>query len=210
MIEGKFIGYARTSREDQCLDLQINALKIAEIDDKNIFQEQVSALSEKRPQFDLALKRCRKGDTLVVWKLDRLGRSVKQLIDTVNDLKARGVDFKSLTEGFDTSTPMGTMIFHIMAAMAQMERDTTIERTKAGLAAAKERKTYTTRKLSFNEKQWENARKYWLADETYSVADIHEFTKISKAVLQREKTYLKAGATFNQRFPYEANRSNAK
>lgn len=206
MNTGKLIGYARTSRQDQCLDLQINAMKIAEIDDKNIFQEQVSALSEKRPQFDLALKRCRKGDTLVVWKLDRLGRTVKQLIDTVNDLKARGVDFKSLTESFDTSTPMGTLIFNIMAAMAQMERDTTIERTKAGLAAAKERKSYTTRKLSFTEKQWDLALWWWTEDETLSVADIHKLTKMSKAVLQREKTYLKAGATFHQRFPFEANR----
>lgn len=208
MNTGKDIGYARTSREDQCLDLQINALRKAEVDDKNIFQEQVSALSEKRPQFDLALKRCRKGDTLVVWKLDRLGRSVKQLIDTVNDLKARGVDFKSLTEGFDTATPMGTMIFHIMAAMAQMERDTTIERTKAGLAAAKERKSYTTRKLSFTEKQWEMALELWVADETLSVADIHKFSGMSKAVLQREKPYIKAGAAFHQRFPYEKNREN--
>ena len=83
------IGYARTSREDQRLDLQINALHKDGIEDNFIFKEQVSALAKKRPQFDLALKRCRRGDTLVVWKLDRLGRSVMQLISTVNDLKDR-------------------------------------------------------------------------------------------------------------------------
>ena len=148
------IGYARTSRDDQNLDLQLNALRKDGIGDDFIHQEQVSALAKKRPQFDLALKRCREGDTLVVWKLDRLGRSVLQLIETVNDLKARGVNFRSITEGFDTTTPMGTLIFHIMAALAQMERDTTAERTSAGIQAAKERDTYTTRKLTFSKRQW--------------------------------------------------------
>jgi len=189
--------------------MQLRALEKEGIEEKYIHKEQVSALAKKRPQFDLALKRCRKGDTLVVWKLDRLGRSVIQLIETVNDLNARGVNFKSLTEGFDTSTAMGTLIFHIMAALAQMERDTTAERTAAGIAAAKERNTYTTRSLTFTEDEWNAAVDAFQKDETLSVKQIAEKSGLKTATVHRNKDDIKAGISFEARFPYEANRGKA-
>jgi len=203
------IGYARTSREDQRLDLQLNAMKAAGIEDNFIFKEQVSALAKKRPQFDLALKRCRAGDTLVVWKLDRLGRSVMQLITTVNDLKARGVHFKSLTEGFDTNTSMGRMIFHIMAAMAELELSHTSERTAAGIEAAKERDSYTTRSLSFTEKEWEAAIEYFKADDTLNVVKASKASGMKSATVYRNKEDLVAGIPFHTRFPFEKNRGKA-
>jgi DNA invertase Pin-like site-specific DNA recombinase len=212
VIEGKLIGYARTSREDQNLGMQLSAMKKEGVDEKNIFQEKVSALAKKRPQFDLALKRCRKGDVLVVWKLDRLGRSVTQLINTVNDLKDRGVGFKSLTESFDTSTPMGTLIFNIMAALAQMERDTTSERTVAGLVEAKEKGTYTTRKLTFTRKQWNAAvDAYKESDEAGYPLNRTQIAKVSGikySIISRAKNWedIKSGMDFDTRFPYEKNR----
>jgi len=202
------VGYARTSREDQNLDMQLRALQKEGIEADYVYQEKVSALAKKRPQFELAIKRCRKGDTLVVWKLDRLGRSVQQLIETVNDLNARGVNFKSLTEGFDTSTAMGTLIFHIMAALAQMERDTTAERTAAGIAAAKERNTYTTRSLTFTEEEWNAAVDAFKKDETLSVKQLAEVSGMKKATVYRNKDDIAAGLSFEARFPFEKNRSN--
>lgn len=216
MIEGKEIGYCRTSKVDQNLGMQLSAMKKAGISEKNIFQEQVSALADKRPQFDLALKRCRKGDILVVWKLDRLGRTVIQLINTVNDLKARGVGFKSLTESFDTSTPMGTLIFNIMAALAQMERDTTSERTVAGLVEAKENGTYTTRKLTFKRKQWNAAvAAYKESNEAgypLNRTQVTEISGLKYSVVSRAKNWedIKSGMDFDTRFPYEKNRGNAE
>lgn len=203
------IGYARTSREDQNLDLQLNALRKEGIEEKFIHQEQVSALAVKRPQFDLALKRCRAGDTLVVWKLDRLGRSVKQIIDTVNDLKDRGVDFRSITEGFDTTTPMGTLIFHIMAALAQMERDTTAERTAAGIKAAKERKTYTTRGLTFSEDQWDAMRLAYVEDPSLTVTQLAKKAGLEYHTVARYKEDIMANVEFQVRFPFEKNRGKA-
>ncbi len=206
------IGYARTSREDQNLDLQLNALRKAGIKDKYIHQEKVSALASKRPQYDLALKRCRAGDTLVVWKLDRLGRSVLHLIHTINDLKDRGVGFKSLTEGFDTTTPMGTLIFHIMAALAQMERDTTAERTAAGIEAAKERKTYTTRKLTFTKDQWDTACAAHNAslgdDKPLTLIQLAEISGMAYARIYNYREDIRANVPFETRFPYEKNRAS--
>jgi len=206
------IGYARTSREDQNLDLQLNALRKAGIEDKYIHQEKVSALAAKRPQYDLALKRCRKGDTLVVWKLDRLGRSVLHLIHTINDLKDRGVGFKSLTEGFDTTTPMGTLIFHIMAALAQMERDTTAERTAAGIQAAKERETYTTRGLTFTKEQWDTACAAYKAslndDKPLTLKQLEAISGMAYARIYNYRDDIRANVPFETRFPFEKNRGS--
>lgn len=215
MIEGKLIGYARTSREDQNLGMQLSAMEKEGVSEKNIFQEKISALAKKRPQFDLALKRCRKGDILVVWKLDRLGRSVTQLINTVNDLRDRGVGFKSLTESFDTSTPMGTLIFNIMACLAQMERDTTSERTVAGVVEAKEKGTYTTRKLTFTRKQWNAAvAAYKESDEAGYPLNRKQVEKVSGlkySIVSRKKNWedIKSGMDFDTRFPFEKNRGKA-
>lgn len=129
------VGYARVSTLDQNLALQIAALKKAGC--KKIYEDQVSGLRTIRPGLQTALEVLRAGDTLVVWKLDRLGRSVKGLVDLVSELETRKVHFRSLTDSIDTSTPAGRFFFHVMASLAQMERELLAERTRAGLAAAK-------------------------------------------------------------------------
>jgi DNA invertase Pin-like site-specific DNA recombinase len=129
------IGYARVSTTDQNLDLQLNALK--EAGAQRVFSDQgVSGSLAVRPQLTAALDHLRAGDVLTVWKLDRLGRNTRNVLEVIDTLKSREVGFRSLTEGLDTTGPMGTAMLTIMAAFAQLERDTMIERTKAGLTAA--------------------------------------------------------------------------
>jgi DNA invertase Pin-like site-specific DNA recombinase len=132
------IGYCRVSTSDQTLDLQSDALKAAGCE-KVFKDEGVSGSKSDRPGLNEALEFARKGDTLVVWRLDRLGRSLPHLIEVVNGLADRGVEFRSLKETIDTSTAGGKLVFHVMAAMAEFERDLIRERTNAGLAAAKAR-----------------------------------------------------------------------
>ncbi|HFD3128348.1 TPA: recombinase family protein [Klebsiella quasipneumoniae subsp. similipneumoniae] len=130
------IGYARVSTGEQNLDLQKNALIRAECE--LVFEDMASGKNAQRPGLKRALRRLRPGDVLVVWKLDRLGRSVRDLITLVSELQARGVNFRSLTDSIDTSTPAGRFFFHVMSALAEMERELIVERTRAGLAAARE------------------------------------------------------------------------
>jgi len=129
------IGYARVSTVDQNPDLQRNAL--TEAGCEQIFTEQMSGAVADRPELMAALGYTRAGDTLVVWKLDRLARSIKQLIDTAEDLRVRGVGFWSLTEALDTTTAQGRLVFHMFGALAEFERSLIRERTRAGLQAAK-------------------------------------------------------------------------
>ena len=129
------IGYARVSTQDQDLRLQYDALHEARCD--KIYEDKASGVKASRDGLTLALETVREGDCLVVWKLDRLGRSVKDLVAIVCDLEQRGVHFKSLTDQIDTSTTAGRFFFHVMASLAQMERDLTVERTRAGLDAAR-------------------------------------------------------------------------
>ncbi len=129
------IGYARVSTGDQRLDLQYEALQKAACE--KVFEDTASGRLVDRPGLQRALEVLRRGDTLVVWKLDRLGRSVKQLVDLVSSFDRDGINFVSLTDGIDTSTPAGRFFFHVMASLAQMERELIVERTRAGLAAAK-------------------------------------------------------------------------
>jgi len=131
------IGYARVSTVEQSLALQRDALKGVGCD--VLFEDHASGAKAERRGLAEALSYLRRGDTLVVWKLDRLGRSMVHLIDTVRGLEARGVGFRSLTEGIDTTTAGGTLIFHIFGALAQFERDLIRERTGAGLKAAEQR-----------------------------------------------------------------------
>lgn len=131
------IGYARVSKDEQNLDLQLDALKAAGAE--RIFSDKISGAKADRKGLADALSHARKGDVLTVWKLDRLGRSTIQLMMLLNDLHERGVEFKSLTEGIDTTTPIGKFFFVMSAALAQLERDRLIERTQAGLAAARAR-----------------------------------------------------------------------
>ena len=129
------IGYARVSTQDQDLRLQYDALHEAQCD--KIYEDKASGAHASRDGLTLALEMVREGDCLVVWKLDRLGRSLKDLVAIVCDLEQRGVHFKCLTDQIDTSTTAGRFFFHVMASLAQMERDLTVERTRAGLDAAR-------------------------------------------------------------------------
>src|ERR1700736_1608001 len=131
------IGYARVSTADQNLDLQRDALKKA--GSKRVFSDQMSGARADRPGLAEALSHARQGDALVVWRLDRLGRSLPNLIEVVAELERRGVGFKSLTESIDTTTTGGKLIFHIFGALAEFERNLIRERTNAGLAAARAR-----------------------------------------------------------------------
>ncbi|KAB0686347.1 DNA resolvase [Burkholderia territorii] len=132
------IGYARVSTDEQSLGLQIDALTRAGCD--VVFSDQgISGADFQRPGLDAALAKVMKGDTLVVWRLDRLGRSLSKLIDLINFLARRGVDFNSLTESINTASPGGRLVFHMMGALAEFERSLISERTRAGLAAARAR-----------------------------------------------------------------------
>ncbi len=131
------IGYARVSTEDQNTSLQIDALKNAGCE--QLFEEKVSGKSKDRPELDVCLKVLREGDTLVVWRLDRLGRSLEHLVQIIRDLESRNIGFLSLTESIDTTNAGGKLIFHIFAALAEFERNLISERTKAGLKAARAR-----------------------------------------------------------------------
>ena len=130
------IGYARVSTGDQNLDLQKNALVRAECE--QIFEDTAIGKNARRPGLRRAIRRLKPGDSLVVWKLDRLGRSVRDLITLVSELQDKGIHFRSLTDSIDTSTPAGRFFFHVMSALAEMERELIVERTRAGLAAARE------------------------------------------------------------------------
>ncbi|HHV70714.1 MULTISPECIES: recombinase family protein [Hyphomicrobiales] len=138
------IGYMRVSKVDgsQSLDLQRDSLVQAGVDPNNIYQDLASGKRDDRPGFAACLKALRRGDTLVVWKLDRLGRDLRNLVNTVHDLTARDIGVKVLTghgASIDTTTPAGKMVFGIFAALAEYERELTIERTVAGLSAARAR-----------------------------------------------------------------------
>jgi len=151
------IGYARVSTQDQNLDLQIEALTKA--DCKKIFDDKISGSRAERPGLANVLEMLREGDTLVVWKLDRLGRSVKNLVDLVGELHKRGVQFKSLTDSIDTATPSGRFFFHVMASLAQMERELTMERTRAGLEVARQLGRKGGRKRQMTDSKIESAKK---------------------------------------------------
>lgn len=130
------IGYARVSTQDQNLELQREALLKAGC--KKIFSDKISGSRAERPGLGKAMELLRDGDSLVVWKLDRLGRSVKNLVDLVGELAREGIHFKSLTDSIDTTTASGRFFFHVMASLAEMERELTVERTRAGLEIARQ------------------------------------------------------------------------
>ena len=151
------IGYARVSTQDQVLDLQTEALQKAGCE--KLFEDKISGRLADRPGLTKALDMLREGDTLVVWKLDRLGRSVKNLVDLVNELRARGVHFKSLTDSIDTATSSGRFFFHVMASLAEMERELTVERTRAGLEVARQLGRKGGRKRQMTESKIASAKK---------------------------------------------------
>lgn len=150
------VGYARVSTVEQNIDLQLSALKEAGCE--KLYQDQISGTKTNRPGLAMALEVLRKNDTLVVWKLDRLGRTVKGLIDLVNQLHQKEINFKSITDNVDTTTPSGRFFFHMMASLAQMERELIAERTKAGLAAAKAKGRVGGRKRKMTQSKIESAK----------------------------------------------------
>lgn len=154
------IGYARVSTQDQNLSLQLEALKKAGCE--KIFKDKTSGSRADRPGLNKALELLRKDDTLIVWKLDRLGRSVKHLVNLVGELHQEGVQFKSITDSIDTGTPSGRFFFHVMASLAEMERELTIERTRAGLETARKLGRKGGRRRKMTESKVESAKKLLL------------------------------------------------
>ncbi|ELM7725807.1 recombinase family protein [Escherichia coli] len=148
-------GYARVSTNHQDTELQLTALKSAGCE--KIFEEHASGRKSNRPVLKRLIATMQPGDTLVVWKLDRLGRSMRNLVLLVDELRQRGIHFKSLTDSIDTSSPMGRFIFHIMSALAEMERELIVERTRAGLAAAREKGRIGGRRPKLTPEQWAQA-----------------------------------------------------
>lgn len=154
---GLLIGYARVSTQDQNLELQTEALQKAGC--KKIFEDRASGSRVERIGLAQARESLRGGDTLVVWKLDRLGRSVKQLVDLVGELQKEGVQFRSLTDSIDTGTPSGRFFFHVMASLAEMERELIVERTRAGLEVARQLGRTGGRKRQMTEGKIKAAKK---------------------------------------------------
>lgn len=152
------IGYARVSTAEQDTALQTDALQ--KVGCKQIFEDTASGAKADRPGLAAALAYLRDGDVLVVWRLDRLGRSLPHLIETTALLEKRGVGFRSLTENIDTTTPGGRLIFHVFGALGQFERDLIRERTKAGLAAAAARGRKGGRKPVMTPEKLQRAREY--------------------------------------------------
>src|SRR5689334_18553596 len=176
------IGYARVSTTDQTLALQQDALQQAGC--SKIFTDTASgALAERKGLAD-ALSYVRPGDTLVVWKLDRLGRSLKDLITRITELQNRQIGFKSLTEQIDTTTSGGKLIFHIFGALAEFERDIIRERTQAGLDAARARGKRGGRPSALSPEKIKLAKKLY-ADKSTSVSEICKLLKISRHTLRR-------------------------
>ncbi len=183
------IGYARVSTQDQDLSLQLDALKAAGC--TKIFSEHASGGERGRPQLMAAMEYMRPGDTLVVWKLDRLARSLKQLLDTLTDLDSMDIQFRSLTEKIDTTSAMGKLLFHIMGALAEFERSMASERTIAGLESARRRGKRGGRKRKLTDEDI-HAAGLLLKDESITVDAVATRFGVSRKTLYR---YIPAAKT---------------
>lgn len=159
------IGYARISTVDQNIDMQIDALK--EVGCEKIITDKMSGGKKERPGLKQLLEFVREGDTIIVWRLDRLGRSLKDLLDLINEFLTKGIYFQSLQESIDTTTPSGKLMFHMFACLAEFERNVTIERCKAGLEAARARGRFGGRPFALDE------------DKTQLLVDLYQSKKYS-------------------------------
>ena len=185
------IGYARVSTGDQSLELQKEALQKAGVEARYHFTDVTGGANFERPGLERARDQLREGDALVVWRLDRLGRSLKDLIGTVNELADRGIGFKSLTESIDTTTSGGRLVFHIFGALAEFEREIIRERTMAGLNTARARGRYGGRPRAMDDRKIRMA-KSMLADQSNTVNDVCEELGVSRSTLYK---YVGPGGT---------------
>ena len=178
-------GYARISTIDQNADMQLKALQRAGVESRNIFKDELSGATTKRPSLLRCLKKVQHGDTLIVWKLDRLARSLRDLITIVEDFDRRGVNFRSLTEEISTTTPGGKLTFHIFAALAEFERGIIIERTREGMKAARARGVRSGPKPKLSKQQIDHARKLLAKKKPPSRDEIAALFKVSRTTLYR-------------------------
>ena len=176
------VGYARVSTRDQNHALQVEALKAAGCD--RVFMEKASGANRDRPELKAALDYIRAGDTLVVWKLDRLARSVRQLVETAEDLAKREIGLKVITQQIDTANPGGRLVFHMFAAVAEFERELLLERTHAGLASARAANRRGGRPRALNEAQIRRA-KAMLADPMITVDEVAQQLGTTTSTLYR-------------------------
>ncbi|WP_273836274.1 recombinase family protein [Guptibacillus sedimenti] len=179
-------GYARVSTKDQNLHMQFDALKKYGVEEKNIYSEKITGTKKDRPAFTEMLKYLREGDTVVVYKLDRIGRSTKHLVDLINNFQEKEINFVSINENIDTTTAMGKLVFTIFSGLAQFERDIISERTKSGLDAARARGRKGGRPKKDQSKLDMAFRMY--DSKEYSIQEILDATGISRATFYR---YLK-------------------
>lgn len=183
---GRFFGYARVSTREQILDLQLDALMKFGVDKNDIHVDTISGATTERPGLDDVLSAMQEGDTLVVWRLDRLGRSLKHLVSIITDLEERGIAFKSIQDGaIDTSSASGKLVFSIFAALAEFERNLIRERTKAGLESARARGRLGGRpKRTLDDAKVKMARSLYKAGDL-SIDEICSELGISKSTLYR-------------------------
>lgn len=179
------IGYARVSTEDQNLSLQYDALEKAGCE--KIYGEKISGTKVKRPALDELLQFAREGDEVVVWRLDRLGRSMKELLRLIDEFKTRNIGFRSLNDSIDTTSAAGKLMFHIFAALAEFERNMTSERTKAGLLAARKRGRVGGRPKGLSKKAKHRAKvaKSYYLESDLSIVEICKEVNISRATLYK-------------------------
>ena len=182
------IGYARVSTNDQNPELQVDALEKAGAE--QVFQEKFTGTSRERPELSQCLRMLRSGDVLVVWKLDRLARSLKDLVEIVQDLQDRGIGFKSLTESIDTTSSGGRLVFHIFGALAEFERDLIRERTMAGLEAARARGRKGGRKPSLSKTDTQKAAAM-LLDPKITKTEVAKHFGVSRTTLNASLARLK-------------------
>ena len=179
------IGYARVSTDDQTLNLQRDALKKARC--RQIYEEHASGKNTARPELEACFKSLREGDTLIVWRLDRLGRSLADLIRLTQELQGRGVGFASLTEHIDTRSPTGKLVFHMFGALAEFERNLIRERTLAGLKAARSRGRKGGRPKKLSQKELKTIRALLRSNEV-PVKDIAAQFGVNRSTLYRNMT----------------------
>lgn len=182
---GDLLGYARVSTLEQNSTFQADALKAAGC--YRVFTDRASGALDERPELAKLIDQARSGDTVVVWRLDRLGRSLRHLIDTVNELAERQVGFRSLTESIDTTTPGGKLIFHIFGALAEFERELIRERTQAGLAAARARGRHGGRPVVMSPDKVAAARRMYESRE-FTIEAIARALSVSRASIYRHLT----------------------